>query len=93
MQSRWRLKARAMIAQLHEAMPTDIDLKNRRAWLRRHGWCVHRGTSHGKKIWAQEARAYLEQHGLPPLRPRAALPLLEALLPLLDPSDPAGEGE
>lgn len=62
--STWRETADAVLARL--AVPADADLKARRKAVnaaRPHEFAV---TSWGRKVWAQAARAYLEQHGLPP---------------------------
>lgn len=76
MESKWRSAARRFIAQLMaEHLPADAPLKDRRLLLRNHANIFHGGTSHGRKIWWQESRAYLEQHGLPKRKPSATLPL------------------
>lgn len=68
MRSDWQAAAKAMIAEIHESLPADATLVQRRSALRKAASAFHMGTSHGKKTWSKRAREYLEKHGQPPLR-------------------------
>lgn len=68
----WQERARRHIAALDAGFPPDTDLKTRRDVLRANAHCFHSDTSHGKKIWGQEARKYLERHGQPLRTPESA---------------------
>ncbi len=66
MYSHWPTAARAAIERAVADLPADADLKARQKALRAAAGGFHCGTSHGKKVWAKEARLYLQRHGLPP---------------------------
>lgn len=73
--SRWRDDARYWIAAAHAILPAEATLKQRRAALRQRAYYAHGGTSWGKKMWGQECRRYLEQHGQKPRQLRDQLTL------------------
>ena len=53
-----------MIAQVHAGLPADATIPQRRKALREVGFKVHGYTSWGRKMWGQEVRKYLQNHGL-----------------------------
>jgi hypothetical protein len=63
MRSDWQADAKAMIAEIHDALHPDATLAQRRSALRKAAPYFHMNTSHGKKTWSKHARAYLEKHG------------------------------
>lgn len=65
MYSDWQAAARAEIKSVHESLPADATLKERRSALRKAAHGFHAGTSWGKKVWSRHCRQYLELHGLP----------------------------
>ena len=71
----WREYARRVIADTHADLPADAPLKERKAKLRLRAYAAHGGTSWGRKVWGQECRLYLEQHGQKP-RQRSNQPKL-----------------
>lgn len=65
MYSDWQAAARAAIQRVHESLPADATLKQRRVALRKAAGDFHGYTSWGRKVWSKHARQYLELHGLP----------------------------
>jgi hypothetical protein len=63
--SDWQAAAKAAIQKVHESLPEDADLKQRRAALLKAALQFHGGTSWGKKTWSKHTRIYLQKHGLP----------------------------
>lgn len=74
MRADWKADARYYIADATKELPADATLKQRRSALRKVASKFHMGTKWGKKVWSREVRRYLEQHGLPPIRPDTASP-------------------
>lgn len=63
MRADWQAAAKAIIAEIHETLPPDATVVQRRSALRKAAAGFHIGTSHGKKTWSKHARVYLEKHG------------------------------
>lgn len=63
----WRDTAVAIIGEVHNALPTDADIKARKRALREA--CPHefRSTSWGRKVWGKAATAYLKKFGMKPI--------------------------
>lgn len=69
MYSHWPTAAKLAIERAVADLPADADLAARKKALRRAAGDFHGGTSHGRKVWSKEVRAYLERHGLPKRTP------------------------
>jgi len=62
----WYGTAKAIIAKVHETLPTDADLHTRhQACLRAKPW-EFATTSWGRKVWARAQREYLVPFGYVP---------------------------
>lgn len=61
--SRWRDRARRLIAKLTADLPPEATLDQRRKALWGKGWEAHQGTNWGRRMWGQEVRAHLARHG------------------------------
>lgn len=66
----WQNDADRFIQQVHDSLPADATLTQRRAALRKVAADFHLFTGWGQKVWSKKVRKYLEQHGLEPLKPR-----------------------
>lgn len=75
----WSGTVVAIIAQVAASLPADADLKARKRALTAAKPHEFSSTSWGRKVWAKEARKYLEKHGLPPLHPKPAETYLSPL--------------
>ena len=60
---------------MHNSLPADATLADRRAALRAAAYNYHGGTSWGRKVWGKRCRRYLEQHGQKPRTTKQAAPL------------------
>lgn len=61
--SRWRDRARSLIAELTRDLPATATVEERRKALWRKGWPAHEGAVWGRKMWGQEVRRYLAGYG------------------------------
>ena len=66
MYSHWPTAARAAIEKSTAHLPKEATLAERRKALHGAGAAFHSGTSHGKRVWGRECRAYYERHGQAP---------------------------
>lgn len=62
----WPTAAQDAIREATKHLPADATLAERKKALHGAGPDFHGGTSHGKKIWGRECRAYYERHGQAP---------------------------
>lgn len=62
-QSEWRLRAKALIAEITRNIPAEALIEDRKKALWGKGWPAHQGTVWGRKMWGSEVRKYLARYG------------------------------